>query len=348
MSDRYRVAVIGTRFGQHGHVPAFQADSRCEVVGICATNVDRTREIATKLDLAKAYGDWREVVDDVDVDVVSIATPPDVQPGIALAAIEKGKAVFCEKPLSVSIADAEKLVEAAMRNGVANTVNFEFPQGDMWRHARQMIDQGSIGQIRTAEVSWHVLIYANRMGLKNWKTDAARGGGALFNFVSHVFHYLELIGGKIDRISAHLHSTRADAPQGDTLVQAMVEFASGATASIAVNTDTGPTNIHRVAIYGDSGTILLENQSKDYIDGFRLWHGRRDQDSMRIVDPPARSDSDNTTDGRSVATSRLVRQFVDAIETGHAASPTFEVALRVQRLLDAARRSHETRNWVNV
>ena len=346
MNRPNRVAVIGTRFGRYGHMPAFDADDRCDVVGICSTSLDRAQKIATEAGLPKAWGDWLDVIDDDDVDVVSIATPPDVQPEIALAAIEKGKAVFCEKPLSVAIADAEKLVIAANRTGVANTVNFEFPQGDTWLRARKLIGEDAIGRIKTIEVSWHVLIYANRMRLKNWKTDAARGGGALFNFVSHVFHYLELIGGRINRISAHLHSTRVDAPQGDTLVQAMVEFESGATGSIAVNTDTGPTNIHRVAFYGDKGTILLENQSKDYIDGFRLWHGRRDQDTMQLVESRARNES--AEDGRSVATSRLVRLFVDSIESGVATGPTFEDALRVQRLLDAARRSHETRNWVNV
>ena len=105
MSPPLRVAVIGVGFGQQVHVPAFRTDSRCEVTTLCASNEAKAAEVATRLNVPHASGDWRAVVADPEIDAVSIAVPPRLQPQIAIAALEHGKSVFCEKPLGVHLHD---------------------------------------------------------------------------------------------------------------------------------------------------------------------------------------------------------------------------------------------------
>ena len=106
MSPPLRVAVIGVGFGQQVHVPAFRADPRCEVTTLCASNEAKAAEIAGRLNVPRASGDWRAVIADSEIDAVSIAVPPCLQSQIALEALEHGKAVFCEKPLAAHVHDA--------------------------------------------------------------------------------------------------------------------------------------------------------------------------------------------------------------------------------------------------
>src|SRR5579864_6659158 len=94
-TGRLRVAVIGLGFGQQVHVPAFRADSRCEVTTLCAASESKAADVASRLNVPQASGNWRELVSDAEVDAVSIAVPPRFQPEIASEALRQGKAVFC-------------------------------------------------------------------------------------------------------------------------------------------------------------------------------------------------------------------------------------------------------------
>ncbi len=88
--SKIRVGVVGIGFAQQVHVPAFRADGRCEVVAICASNFARAPQVPGKLDIPQAFGDWQELIAQPNIDVISIATPPNIQPEIAIAALSQG------------------------------------------------------------------------------------------------------------------------------------------------------------------------------------------------------------------------------------------------------------------
>ena len=113
MSAQLRIGVIGIGFGQKVLVPAFAAEPHCTVAGICASDFQRARRVADRLDLPKAYGNWEQLIADPDIDVVAIAVPPSLQPAIAAAALAKGKHVFCEKPMASSLQGASQMLGAA-------------------------------------------------------------------------------------------------------------------------------------------------------------------------------------------------------------------------------------------
>ena len=333
------MGVAGIGFGQQVHVTAFRSDPRCRVAAIAASTLERAKGAAETLGIEKPFGDWREMVLDEEIDAISIATPPLIQTQIARAALDRGKAVFCEKPLAANEADALEMSAAANRAGLANMVDFEFPEAEEWQRAKSLIDGGGIGRLRQITVRWAVETYANRNRLNSWKTRTDDGGGTLGNFVSHVFYYLEWLAGPILEVSARLFREPDDERPGDSFDALALRFESGAACTVSVSAAAFPGSGHRVELYGETGAIWLENTTADYVSGFRLLHGTRSSGRM---EPAAEAAPVAGVDGRVGAVSRLTGRFADWIENGTAASPDFEDGLRVQQLLSAARRSHES------
>ena len=340
-----RVGVIGIGFGQRAHVPAFSVTAGCEVVALCAGTGQRATKVAERLGISKAYGDWRALVDDPTIDAITIATPPALQPDIALAALAQGKAVFCEKPLATSQAKAAEIAELAQRTGLANMLDFELPEIEAWRRAKTILDEGRVGPLRQITIEWHVETYANRMGLSSWKTNTETGGGTLNAFVSHVFHYVEWFAGPVQELSARLFRAPGDMRTGDTVAVLCLKLASGAPVSASVSSNASLGNGHRVTFYGDEGTMVLDNPTTDYARGFHLLYGTRHSNRLEEID----LDEDTGIpgeDGRVPLVARMAERFVNWVRNGVPARPNFADGLRVQSLIDAARRSDESGCWV--
>ncbi len=339
------VGVIGIGFGQQVHVPAVRSDPRCRVEAICASTRERAARVAERLCIPNAYGDWRELVEDPRIDAVTIAAPPSVQPAMAVAALERGKAVFCEKPMAASLEAAQRAAGAAERAGVANMVDFEFPELAPWQRAKSMLEEGAIGGLRHVAVSWQVETYANRMGLDSWKTQGAEGGGTLNGFVAHSFSYLEWLLGPVARLWASLHGAPHDQRLGDTLDVLSMETASGVPVSLVASSQAFLGHGHRVELYGADGTLVLDNPTTDYVSGFRLLVGTRSSGRLEPVD--SIDAAPEACDGRVAPVAGLVRRFADWITEDVATVPSFKEGLRVQGLLEAAQRSHQSGRWVD-
>lgn len=333
-----RVGIVGCNYGRLVLLPAFRADPRCEVVALAGRDAARTQELARAADIALAFGDWRELVAHPDVDAVAIATTPALQPEIAVAALTRGKPVFAEKPLAADVAGAERMAKAA--GHLATMVDFNFSAVIAFRKAKTLLDEGAIGRLRHVAVNWNVENYGTRMRLKNWKALAADGGGALGNFVSHSFHYLEWFCGPIAGLSARL-SGLPDEPTMETNAAISLDFRSGAAGHLAMSCASYLGSGHRIEFYGEDGTLTLVNETTDYMRGFRLSLGQRPATALGPVEVSDPADGQFPADGRIAPVSRLASAFLDAIEAGRPAQPGFGEGLRVQTLLDKARESND-------
>ena len=192
MNPPLRVAVIGVGFGQQVHVPAFRADSRCEVTTLCASNEAKAAEIATRLNVPHASGDWRAVVADPEIDAVSIAVPPRLQPQIALEALEHGKSVFCEKPLGAHLHDVMPLRRSnnlsptlspvphetgtSSARRAVGMVNFEFCECDAWQRFQQMATATQSGRDDARwTINWRVQTYSKQAPHRQLEIASGRG-----------------------------------------------------------------------------------------------------------------------------------------------------------------------------
>ena len=343
MPSLIRIGVVGLGFAQQVLIPAFRSDSRCVVAGICARRFDRAGQVAQNLGIPRAYRDSREMIADPGLAALAIAAPPAVQAGIALEAARAGKHLFCEKPLALDAAGAAHIIAAARAARIAHAIDFEFPELDAWQKARRVIQAGTLGKLRQAVLNWRVESYSYRAQTgPSWKTQAGPGGGTLNNFGSHAFYNLEWLFGPIRRLAARFsrHETETEAR-----VDLWAETAGGLplNAAIAADAYLGPG--HCLEIYGDAGSLRLENATADHLRGFTLRVATRSRAEYERL--PTDEDPGGQ-DGRILPVSRLVRRFLDAIESNGQVTPSLVDGMRVQFLLDAARAAARAGSWQEV
>ncbi len=349
-----RVAVIGLGFGQQVHVPAFRADSRCEVTTLCASTQQKALEVARLLNVPRASGNWQEVVADPNIDAVSIAVPPRLQAEIALEALQHGKAIFCEKPLAAHVHEALAIKSRTGQN-LPNMVNFEICECDAWDAFRRAVGPGHLGVHDSIAVDWRVRTFGNRRRIDNWKSQPAAGGGALQSFVSHTFYLLELLKGPISSLKAALTKAADDSREGETEVSLEAKFLQGGEATVNVATDAPPPHRHQIDVFGSNRRVRLLNLGSDYINGFQLLGAFSPNAELAPFWPKGaalRADQvdagDAALDGRIAATGRLVRRFVDWALGGAASRPNFADGYRVQYLIEVARRSNAAGRWMDA
>jgi predicted dehydrogenase len=342
-----RIGIVGCNYGRLVQLPAFRLDPRCEVVALAGRDAARTTELAAAANIPLAFGNWEQLVEHPDVDAVAIATVPSLQPSIAIRALELGKPVFAEKPMAADLAGAEAMVRAAETSGLTTTVDFNFSEVLAWRQAKALLDQGAIGRLRHVEVNWNVENHGTRMRLKNWKTLRTDGGGALGNFVSHCFYYLEWFCGPIAGMSARL-SSLPDEPAMETNAGISLMFRSGAAGNLAMSCASYLGSGHRLEFYGEDGTLTLVNDTADYMRGFTLNVARRPASALTPVEVVDEVDLRFPSDGRIAPVSRLAAAFLDGIERKQPTAVGFVQGLRVQALLDTARRANDLGRWLET
>jgi predicted dehydrogenase len=219
---------------------------------------------------------------------------------------------------------------AVERTGVVHGIDFIFPEIAAWRRARELLAEGAIGRVVHFAYTWRIETYTSRTNADSWKSRPGEGGGALGNFVSHVFHNIEWLIGPVRRIPV---CACAKGSRTGRAVDGIVEVEGDVCGSLSVCTDAFLGTGHRIEIYGERGTLALHNPTADYASGFRLTLGTRANDALEAA-PGIETESG--ADGRLTQVSRLVRRFVDAIERGEQTTPNLCHGVRVQALLARA------------
>ncbi len=147
----------------------------------------------------RSTGDWRELVVNPRVDVVSITTPNDLHKEMALAAIAAGKHVHCEKPLSPSLADSLAMVEAAEAKGIVTQVGFNYIKNPLLKLAREIVESGEIGEI-TGFRGIHAEDYMHDANSPwSWRLDPRGGPGAIADLGSHIIGMARFLLGPYHR-----------------------------------------------------------------------------------------------------------------------------------------------------
>lgn len=348
-----RVGIVGVNYGRLVLLPAFRIDPRCEIVALAGSNEARAAEHARAAGVPKAYGDWRALIGDTDIDAVVIATTPALQTQVGLAALGAGKPVFAEKPMASTLDEARAMLEAANASGLPTGIDFNFHEIAAWRRAKALLDDGAIGKLRHVTIHWHVENYSIQHRMRNWKTLRDDGGGVLGNFISHCFHYLEWfaepLAGPLSGLQARVGGLPGDSDL-DTTVAMALQYAGGPLVSLSMSCASFRGDGHRIEFYGEDGALVLENCTADYMRGFVLSHAKRPGEMTMVpVDDPLDA---GQPDGRIAPASRLAAKFLDAIAGKPRykpnAAPGFAAGFRVQQLIDAAQRSNREGRFIGV
>jgi predicted dehydrogenase len=230
-------------------VPGIQKAQRCEVVAIASRDIERARRVAAELGIPTAYGLYEALLADPEVDAVYVPLPNHLHADWSIAAIRAGKHVLCEKPLAMTAADAQRMVDAARAGGVHLMEAFMYRLHPSWVAVRDLVASGRIGRLTSIQ-SWFSYYNDDATNIRNL---ADAGGGALYDIGCYAVNLSRMLfAGEPTRVEASV--TRDPASGVDVLTSAILEFDDGvATFTCSTRTETD----QRVHVYGTEGRISV-------------------------------------------------------------------------------------------
>jgi len=346
-----RIGIVGTGWGARVQVPTFR-EAGWDVVGIAGSQPVRTRSVAAELG-APPFEDWRDLIRSADVELVSIATPPSEHHEMALAALDAGKHVLCEKPTALNAEQARDLVRAASahENQIA-LIDHELRLLPSWREGRRRMVE--IGPVRYAEGRYASPARGDRSRAWNWWSDAARGGGIWGAVGSHSVDALRYFGLEPESAQAFLATIIGERPfEGSTravtaddwgVVHLRMRDGSPAVLSFSA-VASGPDEAAVLTIHGERGAMRFIGEDVLLSTGGSPFE--------RIAGGPLEKRPGNSAGGAfGTGTFHLAVALRTALDEGDrsaiAPAATFEDGLRQQRILDAARESSSSGGWVTV
>jgi predicted dehydrogenase len=365
---KLRVAVLGAgKWAEHAHLPGWKRDPRVEIVVLADVVRERAEELGRGLEIPERTADWQAAVSRMDVDVVDIATPSHTHFELAMAALESGKHVLCEKPVAYDYRETRRASAVARKKGLKTKLGFTFRYSPGIQYARSLLDQGFVGRVfffngyeqnsqwldpqeplRQAdpEADPAVLQTSSLEGygapiidIGRWwvGADLARVVGVMTNFIPE------------RRVRGYEGMRRMNIDDGDVFIG---EHLNGALTSIQTSFVTiGNYPGVEARVYGDRGAIIC-----------RLVEERGIAETIRVATPDevefrelAIPDSFYPQGGhareswRSLFYANLIKDFVDEIlEEGERNQGSFEDGAWVQETINAVERSHHERRWVSL
>jgi predicted dehydrogenase len=393
MGERLRVAMVGNGFMGAAHSQGWRVAPRFFDLPVQPSmEVLVGRRPAHVAAAAEKWGwhetsvDWREVVERDDIDVVDIVTPGDSHAEIAIAALEAGKHVLCEKPLANSTAEAEAMTRAAelaSARGIRSMLGFTYRRVPATAFARKLIADGRIGEVRHVRASYLQDWLVDPDAPMTWRLEKDRAGsGALGDIGAHAVDIAEYMTGlRLSEVSGVLEtfvrqrplatSSSSGAIAGSSSAGPATEygevtvddvalfrgrFASGALGTFeASRMATGRKNSLRVEVSGSTGAIAFDLENLNALEFYDATEPAVEQGFKTIiVTEPGHPWLDAWWPaghmlGYEHGFANQAKDFVDAIAGGTSPRPSFADGLHVQRVLDAVGHSSATDGaWVGV
>ncbi|TVR95579.1 MAG: gfo/Idh/MocA family oxidoreductase [Trueperaceae bacterium] len=352
-----RIGVIGASFAKAAYLPALRHVPGAEVVSLASARLESARATADAFGVPYAYDDWQAMLREHELDLVCIATPTDTHAPIALAALDAGAHVLCEKPTAMDADEARAMRDRAAELGRISMMGHELRFNPNRRKLAELVSSGAIGEVRHAHIANVTPGWADPAGRPkgDWWSLAERGGGRLgangshqvdllrwwFGEVRSVVGVVEtMIVDRIDKSSGEPWQATADDFVQMTLRQERSRHSDVLMSGVARHNMDNVTQI-----FGSEGTILLTNQDERMLVGAP---GAEFED-VSVADPNA------TLSGVgagiwNVSFVALMQELCGAIRDGRPVrdGATFEDGLRNQLVLDAVKRSHAERRWIDL
>jgi 1,5-anhydro-D-fructose reductase (1,5-anhydro-D-mannitol-forming) len=264
-------------------IKAINAQPNSRVTAVFSSNADRAKAYATENKIPKAYDNLKALLDDPQIDVVYISTTNDLHRDQALAAAAAGKHILCEKPLALSVDDAQQMLKAAQAANVVFGTNHHLRNAVTHRTLRKLVKEGAIGKPLAARV-FHAICLPPR--LQGWRLSRAEaGGGVILDITVHDIDTLRFVlDSEVEDVIAR-SATQGLAKGGmEDAVMGVMYFRDGVLAQFhdAFTIKHAPTGLE---IHGTEGSLFAVNvMTQDPVGRVVL---RRDNEETEIeLDPP--------------------------------------------------------------
>lgn len=387
---KLNVGLIGAGFMGKAHVVGYSNMPKlfwpAPAVPVMKTVCDIVPEIAA--DAKERFGfeqccvNWQDIVNDPEIDVVSICTPNNAHAEIAIAALKAGKHVICEKPIASTLEDAKKMLEAAAeaeKKDIISMNAYQYRRVPALVLAKKFIDEGSLGAIYNVRCTYLQSWSADPDSPLSWRfqKDIA-GAGTLGDIASHVIDIAQYLAGDIDEVVSMLKTyikerpvqeggvdllgtvklgtdAKRQAVDVDDEASFLVRFKNGAVGSIeATRNAWGRNNFLTMELHGSLGTVIFNYERLNELQV--CW--AKDPDDRRgfktIYTGPAHFYGDATWNipGMNIGYGELkaieMFDFINAIVKKEQPSTKFATGYRVERVCEAVAKSADSRQWEKV
>jgi predicted dehydrogenase len=373
-----RVAMIGHGFmgathsvGWRQAPAAFDLPLAVEMAIIVGRNETAVAKTAKRWGWAESATDWRSVIARDDIDIVDIVTPGDSHAEIAIAALEAGKHVLCEKPLANSVEEAEAMSAAASRaaeRGVKAMVGFTYRRVPAVTLLRNLIAEGAVGTVQQVRAAYRQDWLVDPQAPLAWRLQREHSGsGALGDIGSHIVDMTQFVTGQpLEAVSGTVQTIVARRPLLDSVGTGEVtvddaalftgRLSGGALVSFeATRFATGRKNALTIEVSGDRGALAFDLEELNSLQYYDRTVASERQGFTKILVTEAEHPYVDAwwpaghLLGYEHGFVHQVVDFVRAIDDGSDPHPTFAEGLSVQRVLAAVEESSANNSeWVNT
>lgn len=371
------VGLVGYKFMGAAHSNAyrqverfFDLDDAPRMRALCGRNEAAVKDAAAKLGWEGHETNYRRLIERDDVDLVDVATPGNTHREIAVAALEAGKHVLCEKPLANTLDEAREMLEAARRAGTVNMVCFNYRRAPAVQLAKKLIEEGRLGEVRhwRAVYLQDFILDPDLPLIWRFRKEVA-GSGALGDLGAHLVDLAHFLVGPIAGVvgvsETFIKERPLEEPSGgssaagemgevtvDDAVAFLARFGNGAIGTFeATRLAPGRKNRNSFEVNGSKGSLVFDLE-------------RMNELRLHLADEPAETGgfrNINVTEpvhpymeawwppghiiGYEHTFVHTVRDLLDGISANKNPAPSFEDGYRCQAVLDAVERSFETGSW---
>ncbi|GIX05941.1 MAG: oxidoreductase [Candidatus Poribacteria bacterium] len=255
-----RFGIVGCGVVAPTHAVALDGIVEAKLIAVADASRNRAETFAKEFRVPRVYNDYRELLQDPEIDAVTICTPHHLHAPIAIAAAQHGKHVLVEKPMATSLEDADRMIAACERAGVRLGVVFQHRFDPAVRYVKRLVEEGDLGRIALASVYVKWFRTQDYYDPDSWRGKwATAGGGALINQAIHAIDVLLWIMGDVERLSGYYDALVHAIEVEDTAV-ASLRFVSGALGVVEASTTTYPQTPERIEIAGSRGTVAIAGE----------------------------------------------------------------------------------------
>lgn len=345
---------------------------------LAEANADLAATAAKRFGFERSTADWREIIEDPDIQVVDIATPNNLHAEVAIAAAKAGKHIICEKPLARTSEESKAMYEAVKDAGIVHMVAFNYRRTPAVALAKKYIEEGAIGKILSFRGTYLQDWSADPNSPLSWRFQKSiAGSGTLGDIATHVIDMARYLAGEITAVSSMMATWIPERPiqagGADTLgttkggagpratvdvddeVITMLKFGSGAIGSVeATRNAYGRNNYITFEIHGTEGSIAFNYERRDELQVCFASDGGDRRGFRTVYTGPAHPYGDGLWPipalGIGYGETKIIEayDFFKAIVEGGSVSPNFADGYQISLIDDAIVESAETGAWVEV
>ena len=384
MSKPLNIGMIGYGFMGRAHSNAyrkvnqfFELEYHPVLKACCARKGDKIKKFAENWGYESYETDWRKLVERKDIDLIDVGSPNNTHREIVLAAAKAGKMVLCEKPLAMTVAEAEEMCQAVEKAGVANMVWFNYRRVPAISLAKQLVDEGRIGKPfhyrATYLQDWTIAADVPQGGAALWRLDASvAGSGVTGDLLAHSIDTAEWLNGPIRSVVAktetfvkerkHQETGKVEKVGIDDACMFLAVFENGSMGTFeSTRYARGRKNYNTFELNGEVGSVFFDLEDPQYLQYFKYMDPKSKQ---KVEDHLTGWQKIHVTNfehpymdhwwvpgctiGYEHTFINALADFLKGVETGKPTQPDFRSGLRTQKVCDAVLDSARTGKWVEI